>query len=59
MKNTLKTTFCLSFFAAAFLLVGAAVSRADDHEAYDPWEPMNRGTFWFNERIDLNILGPV
>ena len=25
----------------------------------DPWEPLNRGTFWFNERIDLNILGPV
>ncbi|MEN8184523.1 MAG: VacJ family lipoprotein [Myxococcota bacterium] len=24
----------------------------------DPWEPMNRGTFWFNERFDRYLLEP-
>ncbi len=26
---------------------------------YDPWEGMNRGIFWFNERVDLYLLEPV
>jgi phospholipid-binding lipoprotein MlaA len=25
----------------------------------DPWEGMNRGTFWFNERVDRAVLEPV
>lgn len=25
----------------------------------DPWEPMNRGLFWFNERVDMYALEPV
>lgn len=25
----------------------------------DPWEPMNRGVFWFNERTDRAILEPI
>ena len=25
----------------------------------DPWEPMNRGVFWFNERADQFVLEPV
>jgi phospholipid-binding lipoprotein MlaA len=25
----------------------------------DPWEGMNRGTFWFNERLDRAVLEPV
>lgn len=25
----------------------------------DPWERMNRGTFWFNERLDNYLLEPV
>jgi phospholipid-binding lipoprotein MlaA len=25
----------------------------------DPWERMNRGTFWFNERVDRAVLEPV
>jgi phospholipid-binding lipoprotein MlaA len=30
-----------------------------ESEAYDPWEGMNRGIFWFNERFDQNLFGPV
>ena len=28
-------------------------------EPWDPLEPMNRGIFWFNERLDRNIVEPV
>ena len=28
-------------------------------EANDPWETMNRGTFWFNDTFDVYILEPV
>jgi phospholipid-binding lipoprotein MlaA len=30
-----------------------------DLNIYDPLEGMNRKFFWLNERLDLNILGPV
>ena len=26
---------------------------------YDPWEPMNRGIFWFNNKADEFVLEPV
>lgn len=25
----------------------------------DPWEPMNRGIFWFNETADIYVVAPV
>lgn len=28
-------------------------------EDLDPFEPINRGIFWFNEAIDLVVIGPV
>jgi phospholipid-binding lipoprotein MlaA len=28
-------------------------------DVYDPWEPMNRGIFWFNEQVDGYLLEPV
>jgi phospholipid-binding lipoprotein MlaA len=28
-------------------------------DIYDPWEPMNRGIFWFNDRVDVYVLEPV
>lgn len=38
--------------AALAVLFGCASSP-------DPWEGMNRGTFWFNERVDRAVLEPV
>ena len=38
--------------ALALAALGCASSR-------DPWEGMNRGTFWFNERVDQAVVEPV
>jgi phospholipid-binding lipoprotein MlaA len=40
---------------ALFVAAGAA---ADD-DVHDPLEGMNRGVFWFNERVDRYFLEPV
>jgi len=32
---------------------------APEDEITDPWESMNRGTFWFNDQVDINVLEPV
>ena len=31
----------------------------DDDDVNDPWEGMNRGIFWFNEKADKYFLEPV
>lgn len=56
-------------WVAALLAVGlglAAAGRplaadpAEPAEATgDPWETMNRGIFWFNDRVDVYLLEPV
>lgn len=54
----------------AILLVaislGACAARPTDpedravyQETNDPFEPMNRGVFWFNEKLDVLFLRPV
>ncbi len=44
----------------AVLWVGAAApSRADSEPVSDPLERMNRGVFWFNDRLDRYFLEPV
>jgi phospholipid-binding lipoprotein MlaA len=30
-----------------------------DEEIYDPIEPVNRGIFWFNDKVDVYVLEPV
>jgi len=39
----------------------AAVSDSvdSDDEVWDPIEPVNRGIFWFNDRLDRNLLEPI
>jgi phospholipid-binding lipoprotein MlaA len=43
--------------------VGALGDELDDDvpviEVSDPFEPINRGVFWFNERLDRNVIGPL
>ena len=38
---------------------GAEVSDDDDELVWDPWEPMNRGIWAFNDTLDAWLLEPV
>lgn len=53
--------FVLSVLSVLFLqgFVGFSPAFAGPEEPYDPWEPMNRGIFDFNDYLDVHILEPV
>ncbi len=34
-------------------------STGESLDVYDPIEPVNRGIFWFNDKADIYVLGPV
>jgi phospholipid-binding lipoprotein MlaA len=38
---------------------GDAAAKDDQDEEYDPWEPFNEKTFWFNRKYDQYLLKPV
>jgi phospholipid-binding lipoprotein MlaA len=42
----------------AFLVLQALPAAAERRE-YDPLERVNRGVFWFNDRLDVYLLEPV
>lgn len=64
MKNIFITTlfiFAVNFFPNNYEYAGSFYSPsayAEDLEIWDPFERMNRGIFWFNERVDQNIAEP-
>ena len=41
------------------VLALAGCSANKTHRDFDPFEPMNRGIFWFNDKADEYILEPV
>jgi phospholipid-binding lipoprotein MlaA len=45
--------------AARRMLGALALAGLGCASSPDPWEGMNRGTFWFNERVDRAVLEPV
>lgn len=47
--------------AAAVLVFAltACAGRQPPNPDYDPWEPMNRKVFWFNDKLDEHVLEPV
>lgn len=58
----------LAVVIAFALIVPAATAAAESDTAdsttptgadYDPWQRMNRGIFWFNDRADVYVLEPV
>ena len=52
----------LSSTHAQTLIPGESLKAADpaaDLDVYDPIEPVNRGIFWFNDKFDRFLLGPV
>ncbi len=46
-----------AFTVAAFAVATTAAAQTED--IYDPLEDMNRGIFWFNDKLDVNIFEPV
>lgn len=56
----IKITFFLSitFFANSYNLETLYAEDSNELEIWDPLERVNRGTFWFNERVDQNIAEP-
>jgi len=46
-------------FLMAATLVVPSFGRAEEGADYDPWQKMNRGIFWFNDRADVYVLEPV
>jgi phospholipid-binding lipoprotein MlaA len=68
LRPTVRRLFSLGAVAAALTWALASVQAAhaaDDAPAAarernpDPWEPMNRGIFRFNDTLDRNLLRPV
>jgi len=51
----------LALAAAVFaaLTVSACAGRKPPNPDYDPWEPLNRKVFWFNDKADDYVLVPV
>jgi phospholipid-binding lipoprotein MlaA len=52
-----------SFAVTTALLLSALVAGCAGHQPphpdYDPWEPVNRKIFWFNDKADQYVLEPV
>lgn len=51
------------FALAVPLLAAAVLSGCAGHKPpqpdYDPWEPLNRKVFWFNDQLDVYALEPT
>src|SRR6185369_1258303 len=67
MRSTsFRTAVCLVALAlvsaAGLAACGPPASRGLHTEArtdYDPWQPLNRKVFWFNDHVDRYVLEPV
>jgi phospholipid-binding lipoprotein MlaA len=42
----------------SFLLLAGCAAHSTRKD-YDPWEPLNRQLFWFNQKVDDYVLEPV
>lgn len=61
LKHSLKTrtNLLISLFGLLLPLLVPTLSHAQVEEANDPLEPMNRGIFWFNDKLDIYVFEPV
>jgi phospholipid-binding lipoprotein MlaA len=56
----MQTTIRVSMASLALLcLFGCASQSALKRDPRDPWEPMNRATYKFNDKLDRAVLKPV
>lgn len=49
----------IQYLLLVFLAFSAPAALADDEMVSDPIEPVNRGVFWFNDKLDIYVLEPV
>jgi phospholipid-binding lipoprotein MlaA len=60
MRRATDRTARLVIAIAAIAVFGPlSVERAVASEVYDPLEKMNRGVFWFNDKLDTYLLRPI
>jgi phospholipid-binding lipoprotein MlaA len=57
MSKTLRR--CLSLFAVIALLLLQACASIKSDDARDPWEPMNRSIYNFNDAVDTVAIRPA
>ena len=46
-------------FVLASAIALVQIHQLQAEEIYDPLEPVNRGIFWFNDKLDVYVLEPV
>ena len=51
--------FAVPLAAVVWAVSCAATVTAAEVQNVDPLEPMNRGIFWFNEKLDDYVMAPV
>jgi phospholipid-binding lipoprotein MlaA len=54
-----KTTTVLVSYVFFVLFSICTITPAQSQEISDPLEPINRGIFWFNDKLDVYFLEPV
>ena len=50
---------CLAWVAASLLLLLQGCATVQSPDARDPWEPMNRSIYQFNDAVDIVALKPA
>jgi len=53
-----RLALTLGLLAVGFAFSAAAEGSGAATE-HDPWEPFNRGVFWFNDQLDVYLVEPV
>jgi len=48
-----------AFISLLAILAFSFPAYAWEEDVYDPFEGVNRGIFWFNDRVDRNLVEPV
>ncbi|MGH7818655.1 MAG: MlaA family lipoprotein, partial [Candidatus Binatia bacterium] len=62
MCGARRWVFGFMLLLGSLAACSGAVSRGEEPPAPrdpDPWEPMNRRIFWFNEQVDRYVLEPA
>ena len=56
MTRMICSILCAAVTNLAFVV---GIVSAEVEEPYDPIEPVNRGIFWFNDKLDVNLFEPI